>query len=293
MQLTRRLPPRLRAQLRARLPAGVYAALRTRRIRRYVEGFTPTTIARDYAGFPLTLELRDPLARGWYDRDWDEPAEITELRAGRLRPGARVFDAGAHQGVVALILARIVGDAGAVLAIEAERHNAAAARRNAALNGADNLTVIHAAAAARSGSLSFAESLNGFVTDSARLGTVSVPAISLDELARRHGTPDVILIDVEGYEAQVIDGAAELLRGRRTDFCIEVHDPEMLHRAGRVQADVLLPFLEAGYGVRMAVTGDTPPGIADAMSGGWREVTSAAQAPGCRFFLIARPGGSA
>ncbi len=57
----------------------------------------------------MTVSLEDGLAQGWYDYDWPEVPEITLLGKNSLKPGAKVFDIGAHQGVVALMLAKIVG----------------------------------------------------------------------------------------------------------------------------------------------------------------------------------------
>ncbi len=61
------------------------------------------------------------MAEGWYDHDWvDVMNEITLLRKSRLKVGARVFDIGAHQAVVALLLSRTVGPTGEVIAVEAD-----------------------------------------------------------------------------------------------------------------------------------------------------------------------------
>src|SRR5947209_4100963 len=84
----------------------------------------------------------------------------------------RVFDLGAHQGVIARMIAAQVRPGGRVLAVEAEPHNAKVARRNAELNDAENLLVVHAAGAERSGTLSFGEGLNGSVDERAATGTV-------------------------------------------------------------------------------------------------------------------------
>lgn len=286
------MPHQLKARLRALVPAPIYARVRTRRIRRYIRHFAPTTITHDYAGFRLTLHLHDPLALGWYDRDWDEPVEIAELRNGRLRPGAHVLDVGAHQGVVALILSRIVGEEGSVIAIEAEPHNARIARLNAKTNRAENLMVIHAAAGAKSGTLAFAESLNGYVSTRARDGAIEVPAVAIDDIVDRDGHPDVVLIDVEGYEAHVLDGAANLIAAGRSDFCVEVHNAATLSSVGSTAGDVLHHFVGGAYEVLLALTDDTPPGLGSPeLATDWTPVTSAADtdALGRRFFLIARP----
>lgn len=286
------MPNWLNSLARAYVPARIYGRMRLRRIRRHVERYAATTVTHEYAGFRLTLHLHDPLAEGWYDRDWDEPAEIAELRNGRLQEGARVFDVGAHQGVVALILARTVGDTGSVVAIEAERHNATVARLNAETNSAANLTVIHAAAGATTGRLPFAESLNGYVVAKAGPGVVAVPSVKIDDIASQHGHPDVVLVDVEGFEAHVLEGAAELIAEARTDFCVEVHSAAKLGNVGSSVASVLQPFGDGKYDIFVAVADDTPPGLgSQELATGWRQISSMAEveAAGRRFFLVARP----
>ena len=67
------------------------------------------------------------------------------LAQHRLRSGATVFDCGAHQCVIAMILAKFVGATGKVVAVEASPHNYDAANRNIRLNEAGNVTAVHAA----------------------------------------------------------------------------------------------------------------------------------------------------
>jgi FkbM family methyltransferase len=193
-----------------------------------VDSYQGRVVHHVYGGVPLTVALRDPLGEGWYDHDWAPQPELTFLlERSRLRGGARVFDLGAHHGVVALMCAAHVGD-GLVVAVEAEPHNAAVASENARLNAGLPLLVEHAAVAAQSGTLWFSEGLNGAVRGGGRAGKVPVPAVTIDELAKRHGWPDVVLIDVEGFEGRAIEGASDVLAIGKTDFCIEIHDAATL-----------------------------------------------------------------
>ena len=277
----------VKTQLRTRLPARIYGPIRARRVRGLVSRYEPRSADHEYAGFPLRVLLEDPLAEGWYDHDWDEPAEITELRRGRLRPGARVLDVGAHQGIVGLILARIVGPEGLVVAVEAEPHNAAVARRNAAVNNARNVTVVHAAVGARNGVLSFREGLNGSVVRDATPGAVEVRSLTVDELAERHGLPDVVLVDVEGYEAHVLAGATRTIEAGATDFFVELHSAEMLQAAGSTPDEVLGHFLDGPFEVVVAPVDETPPGVGGA--GAWRPADPGLYRRGRRCFVVARP----
>lgn len=97
------------------------------------------------------MRLEDPLAEGWYDHDWDQPIELRGILESGLKPGSTVFDVGAHQCVVALMLASRVGSNGLVVAIEGEPHNARVGRLNVARNPGLRVDVVHAAIAARRG----------------------------------------------------------------------------------------------------------------------------------------------
>jgi FkbM family methyltransferase len=246
------------------LPRTLYRGYRRRKVASLIANYAPREVTHTYGGHPLRVRLADPLAEGWYDRDWELPSIISFPRErGVLGPGARVFDVGAHQAIVALMLAREVGETGIVLAVEAEPHNARMAAINRELNDARNLTVLHAAGAARAGVISFAEGLNGQVDEHASAWNTSVPAVTIDDLAREHGTPDLVLIDVEGYEGQALEGARETLTGGSSSFVVEVHET-LSSYGGRAEEVVerfsgFERFVAAGDGEPFRPLRDAPP----------------------------------
>jgi FkbM family methyltransferase len=268
--------PSAKTLARRLVPHPLYRRYRRRKVASLIAGYPPREVTHTYGGHTLRVRLCDPLAEGWYDHDWGQLEAVSFLRGRRvLRPGARIFDVGAHQGIVALILAREVGETGQVVAIEAEPHNARVAAANRELNEAENLTVLHAAGAASPGTISFAEGLNGQIDERTTAGNVEVAAVTIDDLAREHGTPDLVLIDVEGYEGQVLDGARETLAGRSTSFIVEVHEALGSYGGG---ADEIVGLF-AGFERFVAVEDDEP---FLALEG--------APPPG-RFFLVAIPPG--
>jgi FkbM family methyltransferase len=212
-----------------------------------------------YAGHRLDVMLRDPLAEGWYDHDWGPQIELDSLAVGRLRAGATVFDLGAHQGIVALVLGRIVGPGGQVVAVEPEPHNVAVAEENRLLNDGDNVTLLHAAISDRSGIVHFSEGLNGAILPGGRVGKVAVPAVTVDELAGRFGTPDVVFIDVEGFEGAALRGAQMTLAEGCTDFFVELHERATLTRCGTSADEVVDILADAGLTIRAARASDGVP----------------------------------
>src|ERR1035437_5472361 len=181
--------PRVKAMGRRVVPRPLYRRYRQHKVASLITSYHPHDVTHDYGGCSLRIHLADPLAAGWYDHDWDEIAVFRFLRErGVLVPRATVLDLGAHQGVVALMLADKVGEAGRVIAVEAEPHNARVAERNRELNEAENLIVVHAAGAASEGVISFSEGLNGRIGGEAAEGHVDVPAPTIHSpVDPRHG----------------------------------------------------------------------------------------------------------
>lgn len=238
-------------------------------------------VKHTYGGFPLQIHLTDPMAEAWYDRDLPELNEFALLRRGQLRPGAKVFDLGAHQGVFALMMARIVGARGMVVAVEANWHNAAIARENRDLNEAAQLVVVEAAAAEKSGTLFF----NGEANGSVELRTEQwrrwpVPCLSVDDLTSRYGVPDVLFIDVEGFEVKVLEGAAETME-HRPDCFVEVHVGCGLESYG-FSAEAVVSFFRTGdYQLFVAEQDE------ESFSKPFRILEPGAALPDQRFFLVA------
>ena len=263
---------RVKQAVAAALPHPVYRVIRRRRVAGLVRRYDPRDVVHSYGGHRLTIRLADPLAEGWYDHDWPRLSEIDLLaERGVLRDGALVFDLGAHQGVVALMLAAEVGRAGRVVAVEGEPHNAAVARRNVAANRAGNVTVVHAAVADRPGVIAFAESLNGRIDEAGPRGNAEVPAVTIDDLASEYGTPDLVFLDIEGYEGKALAGGTATLASPTTSFFIEVHVGDLVG----CTAPELVARFDAGYDRYISV--DDPAVFAP----------FAGQVPTERFFLAA------
>jgi len=269
--------PEIKEIAKRSLPQPLWTMLRLARVWSSIRFYRERKATHVYGGFPLSIWLTDPLAQGWYDDDWAELPEVALLKTGRLKQGARVFDLGAHQCVVAMMLSRIVGTEGQVVALEANPHNAEVGERNRALNEIAQLKVIHGAAARESGMIDFGKGLNGaVVAGEPDWGQQRVRAYSVDELAREFGRPDVLFIDVEGFECEVLKGARESLRDR-PDVFIEVHSGCGLERFGGSREEILKTFPSNQYRLFAA----------DQDSRKFLPIDDASTLPTNRFFLVA------
>jgi FkbM family methyltransferase len=204
--------------------------------------FRKKVVEHCYCGEKLRVSIEDGLAKGWYDHDWGIMAEISSLSESRLKSGALVFDLGAHQGVVAMILARKVGQNGKVVAAEPIPHNFAVMGRNIELNQLTNIRPIQAAIGNKVGTLEFSSGLNGSAAVVSKYGlTQIVPMVTINSLVEKFGKPDVVFLDVEGFEALALSSAQLAFHGN-CDFFVEVHVGAGLEKAGSSVGEILNYF---------------------------------------------------
>lgn len=140
------------------------------------------------------------------------PGALEQLFRRYLREGDTVVDVGANIGLYTMIASVAVGAGGHVHAIEPDPRIAGYLRGNLRLNRTANVTTHNVALGARAGSLRFSDQGQDDRNCVVEHGPGrDVPVVRLDALPI--GAPDIALlkIDVEGYEAFVLDGATALL----------------------------------------------------------------------------------
>lgn len=78
-------------------------------------------------------------------------------------------------------------------------------------------------------------------------GFAEVDFITLDAWCANHPAPDLIKIDVEGYQAKAIRGGLQTFAQAKPTIIIELHDPEKLARFGTTNKDTVQPLFDLGY----------------------------------------------
>jgi FkbM family methyltransferase len=128
-----------------------------------------------------------------------------------LRHGDHVVDVGTNVGDTVITSALAVGETGSVLGIEAHPRTFSYLQENLKLNGLSNVTVIHTAVGASTGTVLFSDERRD---DMNRVGegTLSVRLERLDQLVPLDLAVKLLKVDVEGYEKFVFDGSPELLK---------------------------------------------------------------------------------
>ncbi len=189
----------------------------------------------------------------WYHGKRREAATLALCRE-IIQRGWTVYDAGGHIGYLSLYFAKLAGPAGRVHVFEPGENNLPYLERN--ISGLANITLVRAAVGAAPGRATlYVESLagqnNSLVRDFEVLarnaaladpgaGKVTPRDVEVTTLdfyaARSQAMPDFVKIDVEGFELEVLQGMAELLR-RKPVILVEVQRNqvqvfELLEKAG-------------------------------------------------------------
>lgn len=185
---------------------------------------------------------------------------IAEVLRANLRPGGVFLDVGSHFGVWSVYAAGLVGHAGRVLAFEPSPAFAIL-KANADLN--PPVQAFNMGLGAQDGEVTFFDqgtsSSGSFVNEVTKINAPFQPDVpvggtrvkmrTLDSVVAESGArPDLIKVDVEGFELEVMRGADRLLRDVRPVMLIEIH-PRQLALSGGSEQALMACLREAGYAV--------------------------------------------
>lgn len=193
---------------------------------------------------PLSLRIR---SRFGFSREPE--MELLPMFVG---PGDTVLDVGAHLGIYAHRMARLVGSGGRVVCVEPQPLLATYLRK--AFADAHNVEIHEAALSDEPGERVLSLPVEGGrrpnrgkaslepVTGPAR--PISVPVTTLDTLDLGRGRLTFVKIDVEGHELPMLRGATRTIGEHRPVLLIEIE-----RRHAHEKADTTFDHLGAlGYG---------------------------------------------
>ena len=180
---------------------------------------------------------------------------VHEALAGAVRPGDVVWDVGANVGVYTELFCEWVGKDGSVVAFEPFADSCAHIRErlpDCAWLRVENVALGETDAIGRL--VTSADSVeNHLATDSSidAAGTVAVTICRGDAISARLGrAPNVVKVDVEGFEEEVLAGMAETLASPDLrSLLVEVHFSKLEQR-GRAMAPVRIKRLLRGKGFK-------------------------------------------
>jgi FkbM family methyltransferase len=219
-------------------------------------------------GAKMAVDTRDSLLAPWLLLDGLWEAHVTGWFHQVLRPGDVLVDVGANVGYFTLLGARLVGERGRVVAVEAHPGLVEVLRRNVVINGVhDRVTVWHRAAWSEATTVMFHQrahySANSSVgsVDEGRLAAlgdteeaVQVEAVPVDQLLEGVPHVDLLKVDVEGAEVRAFEGLGRTLADNPDLTVMFEWSPEQLYQVGDTPA--ALVDLLAGYGFRLRLLED-------------------------------------
>jgi FkbM family methyltransferase len=212
-------------------------------------GLGDGTIRHHYTGEKIRLHLFRHKGY-WYHGKRRERATMQRF-AKLIRPGDCVLEAGGHIGYISLYFAQLAGPRGSVHVFEPGSNNLPYVRANVA--GRDNVSVVEMALGREPGHLTmYVEDLTGqnnsLVPEFAGLENNQQNAVRVNVTQEIVGvttidaytdemriSPSFIKIDVEGFEWEVLRGAARVLAEFRPTMMVEVQThqaeiAEFLHK---------------------------------------------------------------
>lgn len=147
-----------------------------------------------------------------------------------LRPGDLFVDVGANVGSYTVLASAVCG--ARTIAIEPDPGTVQSLKRNVEANGiGDRVTVIEAALGASPGTVRFTvgqDTTNRVVVADAGVETREVEVLTLDATLAKQA-PVLVKMDVEGYEPQVVAGAASVLKNNSLLAVIAETTDERMH----------------------------------------------------------------
>jgi FkbM family methyltransferase len=152
----------------------------------------------------------------------------TKILMENLHEGMRIVDVGANLGYFALQEAKAVESKGRVYAIEPVPQNYFLLKQNTILNNLQNMKVFNLAIGDKDESLSLflgkaSNWASAFRTPINTERKITVPSMRLDTFLKNREKVDLIRMDVEGYEAKIVDGMEKTLKQKNLMLFMEIH----------------------------------------------------------------------
>lgn len=178
-------------------------------------------VKKQILGSEMYLDVKgdEGISRDLFVYGIREPFNVKAMQK-EIKPGDIVVDIGANIGYYALLEARLVGKKGKVYAIEPVPKNIELLTKNIELNNYSNIEVFQMAIGSENKKdfihISKLRNICSMAQQEIYRSTythkVPVQVITLDDFLKDKAYPDLVRMDVEGYEFEIIKGMKETLK---------------------------------------------------------------------------------
>ena len=165
------------------------------------------------------------------------------------------FDVGAHMGYFTLLAAALERRDMEIYSFEMNPNTYHSLKQNLSLNSHLNIDNVHPIHAGISDLTVFKKQMyyRGMRLSDTQMTDfkeTTIDVLSLDHLfAERQLLPDLIKIDVEGFEAAVLKGAQQLIAREAPTLLMELHADDRLQAHGATRKSITQGLLDSGYHV--------------------------------------------
>lgn len=175
-----------------------------------------------------------------------------------IKKGMHIFDIGTNIGETLLSFAELTGQDGKVYGFEPVEENYNKCVSNISLNAFNNIQVSKLALSDKSETLYFGAAVNRnsggiFMTREKQDASYSVQAMTLDDFMNVYqlSKADFIKIDVEGFEYNVLKGAAQTIKKCKPVLFIEIDERNLIRQSA--SPEIVFELMKSyGYSVEKA-----------------------------------------
>jgi len=209
----------------------IFIASLRKRIKYITYKFLNKNVVVDIYGSKMWLNLRDKgISKDLFLYGKREPISTDYLITSNiLKEGDVVLDIGANIGYYVLIESMLVGDSSKVYAIEPVSSNFKALESNIKLNNCKNVEIFNLAVGDKDrksliyvSNQSNRSAMERNLVGGDIVGVEEVDVVSVDSFLKDKHIPNLIRMDVEGYEYQIIKGMTKTLK-ENEKIMMELH----------------------------------------------------------------------
>lgn len=191
--------------------------------------FFPYFINKEIEGVKFKFFIGDTDGQEWYDLGATDPfwPEMKFVKDKIIKKGDIVFECGSHHGCTTILLSEWVGVNGKVIGFEPNAANFEIAKINLEINSVKNVQLYKSAVGVNCAEvkIDLSSSNSSIQLDkNANSNFDIVKCINLDSF--EDILPNVLKIDVEGFEKDVLLGAGKILKNT-PKLIIELHTEQL------------------------------------------------------------------